>query len=174
MSEYPPPPPTPPSPSPGQSPGQNPSPAPGAPGGYGPGYQPPDRDGDHLKILSICWYIWSSLVLLMSCGAIIYLVIGIVFLVSPPPTHAGDPPPELFGGIFTGVGACGMLLGWTVAALGFITAGALRKRRKRGLCFTTAVISCLNVPMGTVLGVFTLVVLSRPSVKASFESPGQP
>ena len=29
-------------------------------------------------------------------------------------------------------------------------------------------ITCLSVPIGTVLGVFTLMVLSRPSVKQMF------
>jgi len=29
-------------------------------------------------------------------------------------------------------------------------------------------ITCLSVPIGTVLGVFTLLVLSRPSVKQMF------
>jgi hypothetical protein len=32
-----------------------------------------------------------------------------------------------------------------------------------------AIITCLSVPLGTALGVFTLIVLARPSVKQLFE-----
>ena len=34
-----------------------------------------------------------------------------------------------------------------------------------------AALECLSVPLGTLLGVFTLVVLSRPSVRDSFDRP---
>lgn len=35
-------------------------------------------------------------------------------------------------------------------------------------------VQCIFVPFGTVLGVFTIVVLSRLSVKALFQSEGAP
>jgi hypothetical protein len=35
-----------------------------------------------------------------------------------------------------------------------------------------AALSCAFMPFGTVLGVFTIVVLVRPSVKQLFESSG--
>jgi hypothetical protein len=45
----------------------------------------------------------------------------------------------------------------------------LRKRRHRTLSFVMACLTCINIPLGTALGVFTLVVLSRPSVKALYD-----
>jgi hypothetical protein len=44
----------------------------------------------------------------------------------------------------------------------------LRKRRLRVLSMLVAVVSCLFFPLGTALGVFTLIVLNRPAVKAVF------
>lgn len=35
--------------------------------------------------------------------------------------------------------------------------------------FVMACVQCANVPFGTALGVFTILVLQRPSVKALFE-----
>jgi len=35
-------------------------------------------------------------------------------------------------------------------------------------CFVMACLSCVNMPLGTVLGVFTIVVLVRPGVKELF------
>src|SRR4051794_21798966 len=71
-----------------------------------------DRDADHLKILSILWYVWSGLAALGGCVPIIYVAGGLMFLMNPPPMHAGDPPAAVFGGIFMGVGGCLMILGW--------------------------------------------------------------
>jgi hypothetical protein len=46
-------------------------------------------------------------------------------------------------------------------------------------CLVMASITCMFMPFGTVLGVFTLIVLMRPSVKPLFEGqaanpPGDP
>ena len=40
-------------------------------------------------------------------------------------------------------------------------------------CFVVAAIECILIPFGTVLGVFTIIALSRPSVKVLFESEGE-
>jgi hypothetical protein len=44
----------------------------------------------------------------------------------------------------------------------------IRRRRHRMLSVVLACLACLNVPLGTMLGVFTLVMLTRPSVKALY------
>ena len=46
---------------------------------------------------------------------------------------------------------------------------SLKKRQKRTFSFVIACICCMNIPLGTALGVFTLVVLSRQSVKAIYD-----
>jgi disulfide bond formation protein DsbB len=46
----------------------------------------------------------------------------------------------------------------------------LAQRRRYLLCMVVAGIACIFMPFGTALGVFTLVVLSRPAVKAAFET----
>jgi hypothetical protein len=66
-----------------------------------------------------------------------------------------------------------VLFGWTLAAL-LVAAGRSIARRKRHLfCLIVAGMACLMMPFGTVLGVFTLITLNRPSVKAKF-NPGPP
>ena len=48
------------------------------------------------------------------------------------------------------------------------------QRRNRSFCFVVACLSCFNVPLGTILGIFTILVLNRPSVQAGFDrlTPG--
>ncbi len=56
----------------------------------------------------------------------------------------------------------------TMAALKFYTAVCLKQRKSRTFCLVVAAISCLEVPYGTILGVFTFLVLERPSVARLF------
>jgi hypothetical protein len=78
------------------------------------------------------------------------------------------PMGNLVGWMFMLMGGAFVLGGW---ALGFamIYAGrCLKKRERYTFCLVVAAISCLNMPVGTALGVFTIIVLMRPSVKELF------
>ncbi|MDB4265325.1 hypothetical protein N9891_01100 [bacterium] len=49
--------------------------------------------------------------------------------------------------------------------LNFMSARYLGQRRKKVFSMITAGVNCLSIPLGTALGIFTLVVLSRSSVE---------
>jgi hypothetical protein len=67
-----------------------------------------------------------------------------------------------------------MLLGWA-GAIGMLVAGwFLGRCRHYIFCLIVAGITCLFHPFGTVLGVFTIIVLIRPSVKRLFEIGAPP
>ena len=70
--------------------------------------------------------------------------------------------------MFICMGSIFVLGGWAWAILLLVTARKLRARKNRMFCCVIAGITCASVPLGTVLGVFTLVVLMRPSVQALF------
>ncbi|WP_265594829.1 hypothetical protein [Haloferula sp. BvORR071] len=68
---------------------------------------------------------------------------------------------------------------WVLCILGVVLLPVvcgicLNKRKCRGFCIVVAALSCLKFPFGTALGVFTIIVLCRPSVIALFEgrAPG--
>ena len=49
------------------------------------------------------------------------------------------------------------------------SSGLAESRRKHyTFCFVMACVECLSVPFGTMLGVFTILVLNRASVKELF------
>ena len=52
-----------------------------------------------------------------------------------------------------------------------MTARFLVQRRNHRFCLVLAGVTCLFMPLGTILGVFTLIVLMRDSVQQSFQSP---
>ena len=65
-----------------------------------------------------------------------------------------------------------IVAGLTIAVLSAIhlaVAGVkIRQRRWWTFCYLTAWAECLMFPFGTIVGVFAIVVLGRPSVKRSF------
>ena len=131
---------------------------------------PVDRDAEHLKILAICWYVASGLAVFAGCFPLIYVGLGISFIMNPNGFGGGGagPAAETMGWMFAVGGGCASLVGWVAVILGFLTARSLSKRRRIMLCYVTAGLACLYIPFGTVLGIFTFLVLARPSVRARF------
>jgi hypothetical protein len=129
-----------------------------------------NQDVEHLKILSILFYVLSGLCLFPILFGAFYAVVGIFFsaAMSDMPHRAGEPPPAIFGGFFFLLGG-GLVLGFLTLGLLVLKAGRnLAKKQGYTFCFVIAAIICLWVPFGTLLGVFTIIVLSRDSVKAIF------
>jgi hypothetical protein len=80
----------------------------------------------------------------------------------------GDPPPE-FGIFLMAMGGGAILIGWSFAACLIVAGRSLSERKRYLFCLIVAGLTCvLCNPLGTVLGVFTIVVLMRPSVKEMF------
>jgi hypothetical protein len=132
----------------------------------------PDQDSEHLRLLSIFHYVAGGIQALFACIPIIHVVMGIVMMANPNLFNNGRPspnsPPAWIGLMFVVIGGTIILLGWTMAVLSFLTARSIGNRRRHLLCLVTSGINCLWMPFGTVLGVFTIIVLTRPAVKASF------
>ena len=84
----------------------------------------------------------------------------------------GDQPPAFLGYMLVAVGSVAVLLGWTIGALLIYSGRCLARRTRRVFSMVVAGVSCLQVPLGTILGVFTLVVLQRPTVQALYAAEG--
>ena len=132
-----------------------------------------NQDIEHIKILSICYYVTAGLTALMACLPIFHLFMGAA-MASGAMGGAGVSSHEqemmqIMGGLVIGMASLFILGGWVLAVLNFVVAKKMVRRESRVLCLITAGINCLNVPLGTALGVFTFIVLSRPQVVQSFE-----
>ena len=98
------------------------------------------------------------------------LILGILFIVGPNRilNFQGSPPPPFIGWILTIAGGSMMLLGWAFAICLIMAGRFIAKQKHYIFCLVMASLNCLFMPFGTVLGVFTIVVLMRPPVKAMF------
>lgn len=127
------------------------------------------QDAEHLKLLAIFHYVMAGLLMMVGCAFIFHVVIGGVMVsggLGSGPTSGG--PPKEFGWFFIVAGCLAMLFFWALGVAHFLAGRWLSARRNWTFCFVVACISCLSFPLGTTLGVFTILVLQRPSVKALF------
>jgi hypothetical protein len=129
-----------------------------------------NQDEQYLKLLSIFHYVVGGLTALFACFPIFHLIIGfgMMFGGFGPPDE--EFPFRLFGLMFTVIPACIILLGWALAGSMVATGYFLSTRQRYMFCLVVAGIECIFIPFGTVLGVFTIIVLVKPGVKAMFEA----
>ncbi|OGP85980.1 MAG: hypothetical protein A2Z08_06530 [Deltaproteobacteria bacterium RBG_16_54_11] len=129
-----------------------------------------NEDLQYLKLLSIFHYVVGGLAVLFSFIPIIYVVIGMLAVCIPGTFEGeGEAMPAFIGWIFIIIGAVLIVLGWAFSACIIIAGRSLAKQVHYMFCIVMAAIECIFMPFGTVLGVFTIVVLTRPSVKEMFE-----
>lgn len=131
------------------------------------------KDRADLSLLGTLHYGLGAVTGLFSCIPIVHVGLGLAMMLSPQSFTKGgeEPPPIWFGGLFFLIGLFVMLLGGLTSAA-LLRAGYLLKRaRGHTFCTVVAVIELLNMPIGTLLGVYTLSVINRPGVKALFDAP---
>jgi hypothetical protein len=121
----------------------------------------------HLRLLGVFHYVVAVLTALFALFPLIHLTVG-WFLLHAPPSKQGQPPPAFVGYMFMAFGAVFFLLGQSFAACVFAAGRCIRSRTRYWFVFVMASLQCAFFPFGTVLGVFTIVVLSRPAVKQMF------
>ncbi|UCF69559.1 MAG: hypothetical protein JSV80_08745 [Acidobacteriota bacterium] len=123
----------------------------------------------YLSLLSVFHYVVGGLAGLFACIPLLHLTIGLSMATGLIPV---DEPAARIVGMFLVLIPCAIItLGW-VLAICLIAAGRfLAQRKNYTFCLVMAGIACAFFPFGTVLGVFTIVVLVRESVRAAFEAP---
>ena len=124
-----------------------------------------NKDEEHLRLLSIFHYVVGGILGFFACIPIIHLIIGIVMLAG---AGGRDGPPPVVGLMFLMGGLFAITAGWTLAICLIVSGKRIARRTNYKFCFVIACISCAFSPFGTVLGVFTIIVLVRPTVKELF------
>ncbi len=134
------------------------------------------QDAEHLRLLSIFHYVVAGLQVLVASFPILHLLVGAAMVFAPDwlgEEMKGEPPPTALGWFFMAFASGWILFGWTLAACLVIAARSLAQRKRYLFCLAVAgVEAAMCMPFGTVLGVFAVIVLVRPSVKEMFENRG--
>jgi hypothetical protein len=100
-----------------------------------------------------------------------YFILIAGFVANAPSGPHGHPhDQEMAAGI---VGIIGVVMGIIMIPLfilHLLAAAGLKKRSRYTLILVVSGLACLSFPLGTALGVFSIIVLMRPSVKAMFDA----
>jgi hypothetical protein len=128
-------------------------------------------DVEHLNLLRIGYYVTAGLSALAGLFPLIYVGFGVLMAMGALASSAakGVPPPPFLGWIVVAIGICIFAVIEAMAVLSLLAAKALRERRQRTFIMVIGALHLMHAPLGTLLGIFSLVVLSRPSVQAAFE-----
>ena len=135
------------------------------------------QEEEHLKLLAIFHYVVGGLGALFACFPLIHVAIGVMMVTNPKfmtGGQGGPPPPAFLGYMFIVMGGLFVLFGWSAAICTLVSGRCLARRKKRMFSFVVAALLCMFVPFGTILGVFTIIVLSKESVQRLYrDSPNQ-
>jgi hypothetical protein len=132
-----------------------------------------NRDEEHLQLLAIFHYVVAGLAALFSFFPLLYTTVGGIFIFAARHGTAKpgeELPPEFLGWIFAVIGSVLFLIGIAMAICILLAGRSLALRKRYSFALVMACIECLFVPFGTILGVFTIVVLSRESVRGLFST----
>jgi hypothetical protein len=131
-----------------------------------------NEDSEHLKLLSVFHYVVAGLLALIGCCPVFHLILGGAILsgAMEEPGRAG--PPRAVGLIVIAMALIFMVIPWALAGAVALAGWKLSRRKSHTYCLVCAALMCMFMPVGTVLGVFTIMVLMRPTVKAMFEESG--
>lgn len=149
---------------------------------------------EHLRLLSLFHYVIGGIGYLVSLIPCIHLALGIFFLVAPEELFQVPPPPsvgvapgtenesipknqtpqvvpfpsKLFGMIFVSVASFVILAGMIFSTCLVVAGKRIAALRSHTYCLVIAGMECFLMPIGTVLGIFTILTLIKPEARRLF------
>lgn len=139
------------------------------------------RNEQVLRILSIFHYVVAAFAGCISFFPSLHLAMGIA-IASGALKDDKDPfPIEWVGWFFIFFASVWILCGLAFTVCMVVAGRSLQSRRRYVFCLVMAGMECLLMPFGTVLGVFTLITLTKDDIRALFpevaageDAPGGP
>lgn len=134
------------------------------------------QDDEQLRLLATGFRIVGGLCALCVNFAWIHVIVGLMTIFGSasgtmnPSDKAGQAIGASFGGIFVFAGLLVIASGYVMGYFGFKAAKAIENRIQWSLCFWTSIAFMLFQPLGLVLGILAIIVLNRPTVRATFPS----
>ena len=126
------------------------------------------QDEHHLKLLSVFHYVVGGIAFLFALIPTIHLTIG-TLMVSGEMGKAGEEVPlQLIGTVLIVIALLWMVSAAVYGICMILSGRALAGQRRYMFSLVMAAISCAFIPFGTVLGVFTILVLMKDDVRALY------
>jgi hypothetical protein len=124
------------------------------------------EDEKYLNLLAVFHYVVGGLTGLLACFPLIHVGLGVAMVLGK--LDGPHPPPAFIGWFIIIFAGTFILCGWAMAIAILLAGTKLKARRSWTYCLVVGALECMFMPFGTVLGVFTIVVLLKEPVKALF------
>ncbi len=131
------------------------------------------QDLEQIKLLSIFHLILGIMTSIVSLFPLIYVGMGIAALHGQL-DEKGSPAPPFIGWMLIAIGLAGFTILVAISIVMIIASRRLKLHKSRMFCLVVAGIECIMTPLGTVLGVFTIITLIKDSVIKLFEGDTSP
>ena len=128
------------------------------------------KDEQDLRLLSIFHYVVGGVTILFIPLPLFYVFLGTVILLLASSEANAEDDPTILGWFMLMIGLLMLALMLTIAVLVIITGRFINRRKRRTFCIVVAAVECAFQPFGVVLGIFTIIVLMRESVKELFQA----
>jgi hypothetical protein len=136
-----------------------------------------DNRRENLRLLAIFHFIYAGLILLGSLMPIFWLLVASIWwpeLAAEARNEPGLLPAMTTGALGLTFLGFGILLAWTWVGVVVAAGRSLLQARRHTFCMVVAAVACLNVPLGTLLGVSSLVLLNREGMRELFDAGAGP
>ncbi|PQO39213.1 hypothetical protein C5Y96_04980 [Blastopirellula marina] len=133
---------------------------------------PGSEDAYHLDLLGTFHWVLAGICAVAGFFPILHVVFGFIAIAAS--IAGATPEPEargmgvLVGVLFIMVGTAIIITFWVIAFCLYLSGSYLKAHKNHMFCLVMSVIMCVSFPLGTTLGVFSIIVLVRPSVKRLF------
>jgi hypothetical protein len=135
-------------------------------------YHTRQQDKQFLGLLAIFHFLAGALLFALCLFMIIYVVMGAFLVSTPVPTTPGGPPgpsPVIIGWAFMLFFGSFGLVALAQGVLTCLTAYYLHHRKRWLFCLVMSCTLCIHGLIGIALGVCSIIVLMRPSVRDLFK-----
>ena len=128
----------------------------------------PNRDVQHLRTLAIFHYVEGGLSIAGTALVFLQYFVFKMFFSDPKMwENAKNPPPFKMEDFFAVIVWVCVLMGiflLTTGVCNILVGRFLQKRTHRTFSLVVAGLNCIRMPLGTLLGIFTIMALTRDSV----------
>lgn len=129
-----------------------------------------EQKRSYLDVLAIAHYVYAALIALIALVMMVMASIGLMGFAGERGMHMGGGMEGELAGCFPAafIGLAFFVV-LAMAAVNFLVGRWLKQRRQWLGIIVVSVLNALNVPLGTILGVITIVILVGDDVRAAFD-----
>ena len=125
---------------------------------------------NNLNTFKILYIVKGSLSLFAMLMFLFYAFMGSFFMSMVEEGPNGEEIPVDPGAFFMVIGIFAAIIFLVSAVLSFLAAKFINERRNHTFILVVAILSCFGGVLGILLGIFTIIEINKPEVKALFSN----